>query len=167
MRYCTTLLSVAVRDPTRDSPAVQQPPPTVVDDARPARGAGDAAREAAERVAFAANAAPTLLAYFDSSARYVWVNERYLRWFGLPREAIIGRHPSEVLGAAVWDRVQPYAERALAGEEVTFDNRAVFDGQPRDVRVSYVPHRDGSGRVRGIVALVSDISEMKAVERAL
>jgi PAS domain S-box-containing protein len=130
--------------------------------------ANDPAREAAERVAFAANAVPALLAYVDADARYVWVNEGYRRWFGRPLDAIIGRHASEVLDAEAWANVRPYVERALAGEEVAFDNRAVFhDGTTRVVRASYVPHRDGRGRVRGFVALVSDISEMKSVETAL
>jgi two-component system CheB/CheR fusion protein len=128
----------------------------------------DSAREAAERVAFAANAVPALLAYLDADVRYVWVNEGYRRWFGRPLEAIIGRHASEVLDTASWVNVRPHVERALAGEEVAFDNRLVFEGRPaRDVRVSYVPHRDGSGRVRGFAVHVSDISEMKAVEKAL
>jgi PAS domain S-box-containing protein len=130
--------------------------------------ADDPAREAAERVLFAANAVPALLAYLDANVRYAWVNEGYLRWFGRPREAIIGRHPSEVLDAAAWVNVRPYIERALAGEEVSFDNRLVFEGRPaREVRVSYVPHHDDSGRVRGFVVLVSDVSEMKAAETAL
>jgi PAS domain S-box-containing protein len=128
----------------------------------------DPSREAAERVAFAANAVPALIAYLDSDARYVWVNEGYRRWFGRPPEAFIGRHASEVLGPIAWDYVRPYIERALAGEEVTFEYRPVFeDGTARDGRASYVPHRDGSGRVRGFVVLVSDVSEMKAVETAL
>jgi PAS domain S-box-containing protein len=128
----------------------------------------DPAREAAERLLFAANTVPALLAYVDADMRYVWVNEGYLRWFARRREEIIGRHVSDLLDAAAWVNVRPYIERALAGEAVTFDNRLVFEDRPaRDVRVSYVPHRDGSDRVRGFVVLVSDVSEMKAVETAL
>jgi PAS domain S-box-containing protein len=134
----------------------------------PPTGEVDPAREAAERVAFAANAVPALIAYLDSDARYVWVNEGYRRWFGRPPEALIGRHASEVLGPVGWSAVRPYVERALAGEEVSFENRHVFeDGIARDGRASCVPHRDGSGRVRGFVVMVSDVSEMKAVETAL
>jgi PAS domain S-box-containing protein len=121
-----------------------------------------------ERVAFAANAVPALLAFVDSDVRYVWVNEGYRRWFGRPREEIIGRRAGEVLDAASWANVRPYVERALAGEAVDFDNRLLFADRPaRDVRVSYVPQRDGSGKVRGFAVLVSDISEMKTVETAL
>src|SRR5579871_587193 len=140
---------------------VPERPPTVP-------GESVSVRDAAERAAFAANAVPALLAYLDTNARYVWVNAAYLKWFACPPGAIVERHASEVLGAAAWENVRPYVERALAGEEVTFDNRLVFEGHAaRDVRATYVPHRDGGGRVQGFVAMVSDITEMKAAETAL
>jgi len=122
---------------------------------------------AAERMAFAANALPALIAYVDTGVRYVWVNDTYVRWFGRPREEILGRHAADVLDAAAWAAVKPYVERALAGEEVAFDNTVVFEGGARDVRASYVPHRDDGGRICGFVALVTDVTETKAVERAL
>jgi PAS domain S-box-containing protein len=119
-------------------------------------------------MAFAANALPALIAYVDTSRRYVWVNDAYSRWFGCSRQEILGRHPNEVLDAAAWAAVRPCIERALAGEEVAFDNRVVLRrGATRDVRASYVPHRDDSGRVCGFVALVTDITETKTVEIAL
>jgi PAS domain S-box-containing protein len=128
----------------------------------------DAARAEAERVAFAANAVPALLAYLDAESRYLWVNAGYLRWFGRPPEAIVGRQASELLGPEAWANVRPHVARALAGEEVTFESTAAASNRvARFVRVSYVPHRDGSGQVRGFVALVFDISAMKAVEAAL
>jgi PAS domain S-box-containing protein len=119
-------------------------------------------------MAFAANAMPALIAYLDTSVRYVWVNDTYGRWFGRSREEILGRHAAEVLGPAAWAAVKPHAERALAGEEVAFDNTVVLEaGRTRDVRASYVPDRDDEGRICGFVALVTDITETKAVERAL
>ena len=145
-----------------------QPHTNAANDSTTARAAEDPTREIAERLVFAANTVPALLAYVDSNMRYVWVNEGYLRWFARPREEIIGRHVSDLLDAAAWVNVRPYIERALAGEAVTFDNRLVFEGRPaREVRVSYVPHRDGGERVQGFVVLVSDVSEMKAVETSL
>jgi PAS domain S-box-containing protein len=118
-------------------------------------------------MSFVASALPALLAYLDTSGRYVWVNEGYGRWFGRPPGEIVGRHASEVLGAASWAHVRPYVERALAGEEVAFDNTVSLKGGTREVRASYVPHRDGHGGVRGFVALVTDVTETKGVERAL
>jgi PAS domain S-box-containing protein len=127
-----------------------------------------AQNENAEQMRFVANAVPALIAYLDLDARYVWANESYRRWLGYPPEEIPGRHVSDVLGAAGWGSVRPYVERALAGEEVTFDYRLVYEsGLARDRRVTYVPHRDAGGKVRGFVVLSNDITEIRTAERAL
>jgi PAS domain S-box-containing protein len=119
-------------------------------------------------MAFAANALPALIAYVDTSVRYVWVNDTYVRWFARPRQEILGRHAAELLDPAAWVAIKPYTERALSGEEVSFDNTVVIEGGgTRDVRASYVPHRDDGGRIRGFVVLVTDVTETKAAERAL
>ncbi len=121
-----------------------------------------------EQLRFVANAVPALIAYVDRDARYVWANEAYRRWFGYPPEEIPGRHVSDVLGAAAWASVRPYVERALAGEEVTFDYQLVREsGRIHDRRVTYVPHRDAGGTVRGFVVLSNDITEIRTAERAL
>ena len=100
--------------------------------------------------------------------RYVWGNETYRRWFGYPPERLCGRHVSEVLGADAWERIRPYVERALAGEELSFEHRLVYSSGPaRDVHASYVPHRDATGRVCGFVGMVNDISANKSSEQAL
>jgi PAS domain S-box-containing protein len=126
------------------------------------------AGESEERLRFIANAVPALIAYVDCDVRYVWANESYRRWFGYPPEQIRGLHASEVLGPAAWSSVQPYAMRALAGEEVSFDHRMVYkNGPARDVRAFYIPHRDAVGRVRGFVGMVNDITETRAAEMAL
>ena len=53
-----------------------------------------------------------------------------------------------------------HVARALAGEEVSYEARVDFGpGHTRDVRVTYVPDRDASGRVRGFVSRVTDISD--------
>jgi PAS domain-containing protein len=122
------LFPFAAMAPKRESPVVQ-PPEILHDDEVTTPPMGEeSARVAAEEMAFAANALPALIAYLDTSVRYVWVNEAYSRWFGRPREAILGRHPSELMGAAGWTAIQPHVERALAGEEVAFDNSVAFRG---------------------------------------
>jgi PAS domain S-box-containing protein len=125
-------------------------------------------RASTDQLEFVSNAVPALMAYVDADARYVWVNASYQRWFGTPPEAVRGRHASEVLGRAAWERIRPYFDRVFAGEEVTFEQRLTYKtGPSRDVRASYIPHLDASGRVRGLVALVNDISEVRAAEAAV
>ena len=124
--------------------------------------------ESEEQLRFVANALPALIAYVDGDGRYVWANESYRRWFGYPPERVRGLHASEVLGADAWATLRPFVERALAGEEVLFDHRIVYkNGPPRDVRASYIPHRDAAGRVIGFAVMVNDITEIRAAEAAL
>jgi PAS domain S-box-containing protein len=121
-----------------------------------------------EQLQFAANAVPALIAYLDTDARYVWVNEAYRRWFGYDPEWVRGRLASEVLGEPAFELVRPYVERALAGEEVTFDQRLAYrSGPARDVRATYSPHFNADGTVRGFVVLSNDVSEIRATEQAL
>jgi PAS domain S-box-containing protein len=110
----------------------------------------DQPSENEDRLRFVANAVPALLAYLDTSARYVWANETYRRWFDHAPEKIRGRHISEVLGETAWEQLRPHIERALQGEEVTFETRIDYrNGGPRDIRASYSPHLDSRGKVRG------------------
>ena len=125
-------------------------------------------RASTDQLEFVANAVPALMCYLDADARYLWVNAAYQRWFGTPPEAVRGRHTSEVLGAPAWEIIRPYFERVFAGEEVTFEQRLTYKtGPSRDVRATYSPHFDAGGRVLGLVALVNDISEIRAAEAAL
>ena len=124
--------------------------------------------EEAEPLRFVANSVPALIAYIDAEARYVWGNESYRRWYGISPEQLRGRHMIEVLGPSAWASIQPYIERVLAGQEITFDHRLVYDsGLSRDVRATYVPHLDPAGRVRGFGVLVNDMTEIRVAEAAL
>jgi len=128
----------------------------------------DEPSENEEQLRFVANAVPALLSYVDADARYRWCNDSYHRWFGYAPEEIRGKHLKDVLGASVWDVIRPYAERALAGEEVAFETRLVYQsGPPRDISATYTPHLDSKGRVRGFVVMSNDVTAIKAAEVAL
>jgi len=121
-----------------------------------------------QQLRFAANAVPALLSYVDRNGRYMWVNESYRRWFGYSPDEVRGRHIRDVLGESAWALLQPYMDRTLAGEEVTFESRIDYKNGPvRHVRATYTPHRDSSGRIRGFVVLSNDITAIKAAEEAL
>jgi PAS domain S-box-containing protein len=129
---------------------------------------GPVPNESEEQLRFVVDALPALIAYVDGEGRYVWANESYRRWFGYPPEWVRGLHASEVLGTDAWATLQPFVERALAGEEVTFDHRIIYkNGPPRDVRASYIPRRNVAGHVSGFAVMVNDITEIRAAEAAL
>jgi PAS domain S-box-containing protein len=109
---------------------------------------------------------PGLVAYLDCEARYKFVNRLYCDWFG--GQVPLGRKVSEVVGEKAFQVAWPYLQRALAGEEVRFEERLPYEqSKPRHVRVSYSPDRGETGNVLGIVSMVQDVSAEKQMEEAL
>jgi len=114
------------------------------------------------------DAGPTLIAYVDAEARYRWANKTYERWLGRTVADVPGRYVREVLGAPAWQKIEPYVQRALAGETVTYEQElSLPQGESRWVYASYTPDRDESGRVQGFVVHAVDITERKRAEAAL
>jgi two-component system cell cycle sensor histidine kinase/response regulator CckA len=109
---------------------------------------------------------PAFLAYLGPDYRYQFINRQYERSFGRLPDQIIGKTVREVLGDVTFAERRPFLERALAGELVEFPSKvALAPGvAPREVRVTYVPDVGGDGRTRGIVVLVSDITELRVQE---
>ena len=105
---------------------------------------------------------PALVSYVGVDERYRFNNDAYARWFGRPATEVVGRHIREVLGDAVYAAIAPHVRAALSGERVTFDSGLKYgDGKLRYVRATYVPDVGEDGRVRGFVAHVADISDLK------
>ncbi|HVN87408.1 MAG TPA: PAS domain S-box protein [Candidatus Binatia bacterium] len=114
------------------------------------------------------NAVPALIAYVNGDYRIRSINRTSEFWFGVPPELLIGRDVRTLLGKVVWARIGPKVEGALAGDVMAFEEQTRFPtGLARWVHITYRPDRDDSGRVRGFVALVTDITETKRVQEEL
>lgn len=137
------------------------------------------AREKTERVALATrlreseaqlrlvmDTLPALVSFVGKDERYRTVNKAFEDWFGLPSESLLGRTLEDVLGQRAYEALRPHVRRALAGEHVTFEQHRVPYrlGSVRDVRATFVPHRDAEGAVDGYVALLEDITERRRME---
>jgi PAS domain S-box-containing protein len=113
------------------------------------------------------DALPMPVSYVDDQGRYRFANQAHERWFGIAREAIIGRSVSEVLGPQACAEIEEAVARALAGRRVTIQRQLPHrHGGERFVDITYVPHASAGGAVHGFVALISDISESKRIEVA-
>jgi len=127
------------------------------------------AREAAERserqLEMISHRLPALVSLVGADHRFAWCNDEYTRWFGLARDQIIGRTVAEVVGAEAWRTIEPHFDAALAGNAVEYEAESRYAlGGTRWVHVTYAPHRDETGRVQGVVAMVTDISDRKHAE---
>ncbi len=124
---------------------------------------------AEKRLRTITDAMPALIAYVDSSNRYVFSNKTYCEWFGLQPDQLRGAHARDVLGEQAYAAAKPNMELALSGQAVDFeaDVPQPGGGGTRHVSAHYVPDRADDGAIRGYFALVSDITERKALEEAL
>jgi PAS domain S-box-containing protein len=126
----------------------------------------DELRRSESQLAAITDMLPTLVAYIDRDLRYRFTSAAYERWFGLRRSELVGRTLEEVLGPAAFAAVRPRAERALAGETVTFEDELPYRaGGARFVEATYVPQRGDGGDVVGFVAHVADMTVRRGLER--
>lgn len=125
-----------------------------------------ALRRSEEQLRLITDALPVLISYIDSQQYYRFNNRAYVEWFGRPRSEIQGRKIQEIIGDEVYERIREYIETALSGQRVDYETSVPHrDGSTRYISASYIPLMSEDGVVTGFCALVSDISDRKAVEQ--
>jgi PAS domain S-box-containing protein len=111
---------------------------------------------------------PALIAYLNADLIYDFTNKVYEEWYCWPRGAMLGQSLRTVHNEEHCRRLEPYIERALSGESVTFEVAETnHNGQERYMLRSYVPNRQASGEVLGIFVLIRDITERRRTAEAL
>ncbi len=106
---------------------------------------------------------PMLIAYIDADARFRFNNHAYFVTYGMTPKQLHGRPVREIFGAEGYRALQPYLEQALSGQRVEFELSLDQGRGARDLAVLFVP--DAAGAMRGLYALITDISERRAAER--
>jgi len=111
---------------------------------------------------------PVLISYVDRDGFYRFNNAAYERWFQIDPSALHGKRVSDVLGEEAFELVQPYLQRALAGEAVEFESWLNYEqAGARYVHAEYIPDQSPDGRVLGVFVLVSDNTERRRNEEAI
>jgi diguanylate cyclase (GGDEF)-like protein/PAS domain S-box-containing protein len=106
------------------------------------------AMRAGERLRVLTDALPAFVAEVGADLRYRFVNAKYQASFGLPRDAIVGRHPRDILGEKAAAQVIPHLERALEGHPQRFEwllddgtvLEAAYEPLPSDAGVLVLGH---------------------------
>ena len=132
-----------------------------------ARQAAETALQARSReLRLLIDAVPAMISYADPQERVLLHNRAYAQWLGIPGARIDGHTLRDLLGEEAYAMAAPGIARALAGEETRYERQQrSADGLVRDLAVAYVPHRSAAGEVLGYYALLSDITELKRLQR--
>ncbi len=111
---------------------------------------------------------PALIAYIDADKRYRTVNRTFEEWYRLPLASVLGKTVEAVVGAEYYATIKDFTERALAGEQVSYDRTITYPGgRSRDIHAALVPDIGPEQRVRGYYALITDDTERKENEEQL
>jgi PAS domain S-box-containing protein len=129
-----------------------------------------AARMQADQIAAIFNAAPVGLAVLDRDLRYVNINERLAEINGISVADHIGRTIREIVPDLYAQSVEAF-NQVLAGKEIIgvefIGETAAQPGVVRCWRSKWLPMRDATGEVSGVVLSAEEITNEKAAEEAL
>lgn len=128
----------------------------------------EALRESERWIRLITDQVPALIAYLSADLVYEFTNKVYEQWYRWPSGSMLGRNMRDVHSAEHCQRLEPYFERALSGESVTFEVAETnLAGQERYMQRSYVPNRQADGQVAGLFVLIRDITERRRTAEAL
>ena len=111
---------------------------------------------------------PVMISHYTKNGDYLYVNEPTARYFNKKKEDFVGKNVRDIALKDAYERAYPYIQRVLNGEKLTFQNVIPNGlGEPRLIHLHYSPQFDPQGKVIGYYAMSQDITEQKAIERAL
>lgn len=131
------------------------------------RAAQEAALAGERRVRLITDNLPVLVAYIDRDERYGFCNATYRGWLGVDPATAVGQHVADVLGEQGYALRRPLIERALAGERAEADIEVQHGGEVRQLHLRYFPDAAPDGRVQGLYALATDVTETRQAHRQL
>jgi diguanylate cyclase (GGDEF)-like protein/PAS domain S-box-containing protein len=104
------------------------------------------------------DALPVIVFAVDARLQCRFVNHAFERWHGVRREQVLGRSLFDLLDSDDAQRSRPWAERAMAGESVQFEQHyPARAGQPT-LSLSFIPVRLDDGSTDGFVGVAFDIT---------
>ncbi|MEH2209499.1 PAS domain-containing protein [Nostoc sp.] len=128
------------------------------------RGVYEELRLQEQELRLIADALPVLISYVDANRCFQFINRTYEVWFNRSREEILGNPVRQLLGEAVYERIEPYINQVFAGQTVLLEAEIPFRDDKRCISATFIPDFDDNAQVRGFYSLMTDISDRKRAE---
>ena len=111
---------------------------------------------------------PSLVSYMDCDLNYQYVNKAYEKWFGVTQEQCLKSNMVEIVGKVAVDTVRKYLDAALGGVEQFFEAEVPYQsGGIKYIQVNYIPDQASDGSVKGITALINDVTAIMEQQKQL
>ncbi|MEH2421614.1 MAG: AAA family ATPase [Nostoc sp.] len=123
-----------------------------------------ALRQQEQELRLITDALPACIYYIDTDQRYRFANQTYEDWFGCSRDEILGKQVREVMSEIAYQIIEPYIDRALAGQIITYEAEIPLPLGKKYIAVTSIPDFDLNAQVRGYYGLITDISDRKRAE---
>jgi PAS domain S-box-containing protein len=104
----------------------------------------------------------------DVEGRYVIANQTYADIMGTTVEAISGKSIDQPIDAATAKQLAEQDRVVMeSGRGQSFEYELTLKQGPRTFLTTKAPHRDANGRIIGVISVVRDITEYRAMEERL
>ena len=128
----------------------------------------EALRESEENVRIYTDNVPVMITYLDPEQHFLFINKTFADAMRLDRHNIAGTPSHQVFSETEYLLRQPYVERVLKGERVTFEAPLPsFEGSDRTAELTLIPHVGEYNDVLGYFTLYQDITERHRAELAI
>ncbi|PNU06108.1 hypothetical protein A8V01_13100 [Novosphingobium guangzhouense] len=117
-----------------------------------------------------ADTMPAMIAYIEADRSIGFLNEEFARRFSVTAEDVAhvsGRNLDQLFPQKTFPGAGDELQTALSGEEVRFAFQLPDAASPRDFEGYFRPHRANSGRILGVVALFTDVTDRKEIDQKL
>ncbi|HWG92521.1 MAG TPA: PAS domain S-box protein [Candidatus Thermoplasmatota archaeon] len=124
-------------------------------------------RESRDLLEALVEGAPDPIFLKDEEGRYVVANSAAARVAQVRRDQFIGRRARDLFPSAVAERMEREDREILeSGRPARTTQRIPIEGKVRTFITEKVPYRDRTGRVRGIIGVGRDVTDLVAAEVA-
>ena len=110
---------------------------------------------------------PTPAAYITPDHHYRYINKAYAEWFEVNQQDVIGRHVKDFLGDDAYAFIKPFMEKAFSGTAISYEAEIPFRQGLKCIEATYTPDFDASGKVKGYMGLIKDVTDKKYFENQL
>ena len=138
------------------------------DDITKQRRAEDALRMSEAELRALTDQLPVALLYIDAQGKCRRANRAFEEWFDIPREKVLTKDFEYFVlrgdGTQYEAEVRRAWTRALQGTPTRFEKTILVHNRKRTIEATYTPDIDPQNRLCGVILLLHDITERRALE---